>query len=401
MAANQEPRAAAEAPLPQRWQRWLEQRAKVRVKRDFRRRETSRDGLFDLSSNDYLGLAQHPAVRAAALRTLEQAGAGASASRVATGTLAAHRDLEEALCRYTGRSAALAFSSGYTANMGALQALGGPGSHYILDEHAHASLVDGARLSGATVETAEHNDVADIGRRLAAAGGNGRQRIIVVVESLYSVLGDAAELTTLARLCADHHALLLVDEAHSLAATPGGSAVAAAGLSQASHVLVSATLSKSLAAQGGAILFGGPAAGLLREHVINTARTFIFDTALSPAAAAAATAALELADAARLDRLQENTALLIETLSALPWLADRVEHGAGPILSIRMASPAAAMRTAAAIRERGIAVAVFRPPSVPDGVSRLRLTSHAHHEQAALVAAARTIIDCLDQEENA
>ncbi|MFC0581217.1 aminotransferase class I/II-fold pyridoxal phosphate-dependent enzyme [Micrococcoides hystricis] len=401
MAASEDAGMSNDAQFPAVWQGWLQQRAQVRAKRNFRRAETSREDLLDLSSNDYLGLAQHPAVRAAASRTLQAQGAGASASRVATGTLAAHRDLEEALCRYTGRAAALAFSSGYTANMGALQALGGPGSHIILDEHAHASLVDGAKLSGASIETAAHNDLHDLKLKLLANGSSGRHRTLVVVESLYSVLGDAAELKPLADLCAEHDALLLVDEAHSLAATTGGSAVAAAGLSAASHVIVTATLSKSLAAQGGAILFGGSEAELLREHIINTARTFIFDTALSPAAAGAATAALDLADAQLLERLRENTDLLARTLTSVPWLADRVEHGAGPILSIRMATPAAAVRTAAALRAAGIAVAVFRPPSVPDGISRLRLTSHAQHEPATLVEAAERIIRCIEKEEKA
>lgn len=397
--------AARSGELPEHWHGWLAGRQRVRQVRHFQRRDTSRTGLLDLASNDYLGLCGHPAVRQAATQALQGQGAGAGASRIATGTLPVHRELEDALCRYTGRDAALVFSSGYTANLGLLQALGGPGSLFILDAHAHASLVDGARLSGAAVRTAGHNDLAGMRRileeqRQQARASRAPSRVAVVVESLYSVLGDSADLGAAARLCQEYGALLVVDEAHSLAATPGGSAVRAAGLQHSAHVLVTATLSKALAAQGGAVLLGGQQAGLLREHLLNTARTFIFDTALNPAAAGAARAALQLADAPRRARLMRNVELIGNTLVAAPGWDARVERGTGPILSVRMGSPATAVRATGCLAVQGISVACFRPPSVPDGISRLRITGHAHHETTVLQEALHAIISTVTQEEH-
>ncbi|ASN38223.1 aminotransferase class I/II-fold pyridoxal phosphate-dependent enzyme [Paeniglutamicibacter terrestris] len=384
------------------WDRWLGDRARVRAARGLHRVESSRDLLMDLASNDYLGLSGHPGVRAAAADALHRYGAGAAASRVATGTLSVHRELEAALCRYTGRPAALVYSSGYTANLGLLQALGGPGSLFILDAHAHASLIDGARLSGARVATAVHNDLADLERLLEENrdSATGAPRVAVVLESVYSVLGDAAPLAAAAELCARHQALLVIDEAHSLAATAQGSAVRAAGLTDCSHVLATATLSKALGAQGGAVLLGGGQARALREHLVNTSRTFLFDTALAPAAAGAAIAALELADAERLSRLGRNARLVHDTLAADPRLRPRIEQGAGAVHSVMMPDAASAVRAAASLRARGVAVACFRPPSVPDGVSRLRITAHADHEPGALLAALHTIARIILEEES-
>lgn len=396
------PAAEAHTAVPETWERWLGGRARVRAARGLHRVESNRGQLVDLASNDYLGLGAHPAVRAAAGEAAARHGAGAAASRVATGTLAVHTALEEALCDYTGRAAALVFSSGYTANLGVLQALGGPGSHFILDAHAHASLIDGARLSGARVATAAHNDL-DAARALLEANRDSpapAPRVALVLESVYSVLGDAADLAAAGALCTEFGALLLIDEAHSLAATHTGSALRAAGLAGAGHVIATATLSKALGAQGGVVLLGGEAAGLLREHLVNTARTFLFDTALVPAAAGAALAALELADAQLLGRLGRNAALVHDTLAAVPQLSGRIERGAGAVHSITMADAAIAVRTAAALRARGIAVACFRPPSVPDGISRLRITAHANHHRRELLAALHTIAATILEEES-
>lgn len=253
----------ARAAVPEAWGSWLGGRARVRAARGLHRVESHRELLVDLASNDYLGLGAHPAVRAAAGEAAARHGGGAGASRVATGTLAVHGELEEALCRYTGRDAALVFSSGYTANLGVLQALGGPGSHFILDAHAHASLIDGARLSGAKMATAAHNDLGAV-RALLEANRDSpapAPRVALVLESLYSVLGDAADLAAAAALCSEFGALLVIDEAHSLAATRTGSALRAAGLAGAGHVIATATLSKALGAQGGVVLLGGERRG--------------------------------------------------------------------------------------------------------------------------------------------
>lgn len=390
------------APAATAWDGWLRGRAAVRAKRDMQRADSARAALYDLASNDYLGLSAHPLVRTAAINALCTVGAGASASRVASGTWGIHRELETALCDYTGRAQALVFSSGYTANLGVLGALGGPGSLFLLDAHAHASLIDGAKLSGAAWHSFEHNNLAAAEALLRANrdAPAPKPRVVLVLESIYSVLGDAAPLERAAALCAQYGALLLVDEAHSLAAVPGGSAVRAAGLEQAGHVLATATLSKALGAQGGVVLLGGPQAQLWREHLLNTARTFIFDTALAPAAAAGALAALDLATAERIAALAANTRLIRDTLAAHEQLAGRIDPAAGAVQSVRMRTPGQAAAAAALLRERGCAVNCFRPPSVPDGISRLRLTAHAHHHPATLAAVLETVARTIKEVES-
>jgi len=320
---------------------------------------------LDLASNDYLGLSTDPRLQRAAIEAIERYGAGSRASRVVTGTHPVHVELEDELCRLTGQPAALAFSSGYTANLGVLTALGGPHTLIAQDEHAHASLVDGGRLSRSPVERWPHGDLDALERLLRQRR---QSRAIVVVESVYSVLGDAAELTRLAALCADHGALLLVDEAHGLGVAGGGrGAVHAAGLSGAEHVAITVTLSKALGAQGGAVL-GSP---VLREHLINTARSFIFDTALAPAPAAAATAACRViaAEPERVTALRRVAAELADGC--------RVARAAGAVQSVPVRSAESAAVLAEQLAEQGILVGCFRPPSVPDGISRLRLTARA------------------------
>ncbi|PQZ93777.1 8-amino-7-oxononanoate synthase [Arthrobacter sp. MYb227] len=390
------------APKPGAWERWFSSRAAVRVSRNLERNDTSRTALFDLASNDYLGLSRHPLVQDAAATAAGIYGAGAAASRVATGTMPVHRDLEEALCSYTDRDQALVFSSGYTANLGILGALGGPGSLMILDAHAHASLIDGARISGAQVKISAHNSVPDLKRLLDEnlTSDDFKPRVVVVIESIYSVLGDSAPLREFAQTCADYGAQLVIDEAHSFGATHRGSATRAAGLAKDSSVIITATLSKSLGSQGGAVLFGGARASLLRNHLANTARTFLFDTALAPPAAAAAHAALDLASPERIARLHENARLMCAGLAEYESLLNRIEPGAGAVQSLRMHSPEKALRVSAQLRARGIAVACFRPPSVPDGISRLRMSAHAQHSPEEVVAAMRTIAQTIVEVES-
>lgn len=320
---------------------------------------------LDLASNDYLGLSRDPRLTDAAIAAVQRYGSGSRASRVVNGTLLVHSLLEEQLCRLTGAESALAFSSGYLANLGVLTALGGPGTLLVLDAHVHASLLDATRLSRSPVAMVPHGDLAAVA---AALKGRTQPRAVVVVESLYSVLGDGADLGALAGLCATHDAWLLVDEAHGIGVAGGGrGAVHAAGLAGARHVALTVTLSKALGSQGGAVL--GPAP--LREHLVNTARPFIFDTALAPAAAAAAATAarIVLEEPQLAERLQENAA----TLAQLCGIA----RSPGAVQSIPMPSAQDAAAAAARLRAGGVLVGCFRPPSVPDGVSRLRLTARA------------------------
>ncbi|HEY6493241.1 MAG TPA: aminotransferase class I/II-fold pyridoxal phosphate-dependent enzyme, partial [Trebonia sp.] len=267
---------------------WLAQAADQRGRSgtvratDPRRHPRANGNLLDLASNDYLGLADDPRLRAAAAAATGTFGTGAGASRVVTGTTDAHAEAEHELAALTGQPSCLVFSSGYTANIGILTALGDPGTLLVSDAHVHASLVDGARLSRSPVEICPHRDLYALDRLLRTRA---QPRAIVVIESIYSVLGDAADIARTAAICATHGALLIVDEAHGIGvAGSGRGAVHAAGLAGAGHVVITATLSKALGAQGGAVL--GPA--ILREHLVSAARTFLFDTALAPAAAAAA-----------------------------------------------------------------------------------------------------------------
>ncbi len=362
---------------------WLGSRANVRFSRGWVRRTESRRGRVDLASNDYLGLSCDPRVVDAAVEALHRHGAGARASRVVCGTMDAHRVLEEQLCLLTGQEAGLVFSSGYMANLGVLTSLGGPGTLIIHDAHVHASLLDGIRLSRSPSIMVDHQDLAAIE---AALAGRTQPRAVVVLESIYSVLGDAADLAAAAQLCATYDALLLVDEAHGIGvAGDGRGGVHAAGLAGASHVALTATMSKALGAQGGAVL-GSPQ---LREHVLNTARTFIFDTALAPASAAAAARATEIV------RREPELAGKVLQNAAIIAAGVGVPVAAGPVQSIPVASANQAAEVAEALKVQGVDVGCFRPPSVPDGVSRLRLTARANLTPEEAAWAAETVARAL------
>ena len=351
------------------WQQWLTDEAIRRDAAGLTRRLRPRgadDDVIDLAGNDYLGLSRHPEVVAAAAEAVTTWGAGAGASRLVTGTLALHETLEQELAAFLGQPAALVMSTGYHANLAAVTALADRDSLIVSDAHIHASLIDAARLSRAQIAVTPHLDVEAVAAALADAGG---RRAIVLAESIYSVLGDAAPLTELASVCADHDALLIVDEAHGLgvAGDVGEGLVRSHGLAACPHVVVTATLSKSLGAQGGAVL-GSPA---LVHHLVNRARPFIFDTALNPAATAGALAALRV--------LRSQPELHSRIASRIAGLADLLDvtPPAGAVLSVPMPSPQVAIAAQAECLEQGVRVGCFRPPSVPDGISRLRITTNA------------------------
>lgn len=325
--------------------------------------------MLDLAGNDYLGLRTDPRIVAGAVAAATAYGGGAGASRLVTGTLPIHAELEAALCAFTGAPAALVFSTGYAANLAAVTALTDADTLVVSDAHVHASLVDAARLSRATVGVARHNDVAHVAELLAASP---LPRAMVVVESVYSVLGDAAPLAALAEVCRARGAILVVDEAHAIGVNGQGGRglVADLGLSREPDVIVTLTLSKSLASQGGAIL-GSPQ---VRDHLVNTARSFIYDTGLAPAAAGAALAALDI--------IRTTPALPIQVRrnSDLLAAACGIDPVAGAVLSVAMPGPDEALAAVAEAASHGIRIGCFRPPSTPDGSSRLRLTAHAHHD---------------------
>ncbi|EON23146.1 8-amino-7-oxononanoate synthase [Nocardioides sp. CF8] len=351
------------------WETWLTDEAVRRDAAGLTRRLRPRgsdDDVIDLAGNDYLGLSRDPVVVAAAADAARTWGAGAGASRLVTGTLSLHATLEQELAVFLGQPAALVMSTGYHANLAVVTALADRDTLIVSDAHIHASLIDAARLSRAEIAVTPHGDVAAVDQALAGAGS---RRAIVLAESIYSVLGDAAPLTDLASVCARHDALLVVDEAHGLgvAGTAGEGLVKALGLASAPHVVVTATLSKSLGAQGGAVL-GSPA---LVHHLVNRARPFIFDTALNPAATGGALAALRV--------LRSRPDLPGVVRARVESLAARlgVDVPAGAVLSVPMTSPHVAIAAQAECLEHGVRVGCFRPPSVPDGISRLRITTNA------------------------
>jgi 8-amino-7-oxononanoate synthase len=359
-------------------------RAAAGLRRELRPRP-ARTALLDLAGNDYLGLSRHPEVTAAGAEACRRWGAGATGSRLVTGSTELHAELEAEIAAFTGFEAALVLASGYAANLAAVTALAGPGALLVSDAANHASLIDGCRLSRAGTEVVPHADPGAVRKALAGHSGPA----VVVSDTVFSVDGDAAPLAALADAARRHGAGLLLDDAHGLGVlgTGGRGSAHAAGLAGAPDVVCTASLSKSLGAQGGVVL--GPAAVI--DHLVNAARTFIFDTGLAPAAAGAALGALRL-----LRREPERPARALAAARAfhrgLSAAGLDVTAPDACVVSVRAPSPAAAVEWAAACRAGGLAVGCFRPPSVPDGVSRLRLTAGAALTDAQIAEAVRTIV---------
>ena len=349
---------------------WLDgvqqQRRQAGLRRVLRARQA--DGhQVDLASNDYLGLAQHPEVIDAGVRALRTWGAGSTGSRLVTGNTELHEEFEQALADFVGAASGLVFSSGYTANLGALVSLSGPGSLVVSDAAAHASLVDGCRLARARVVVTPHLDVDAVE---AALAGRDEDRAVVVTDSVFSTDGALAPLRQLHDVCRAHRAVLLVDEAHGLGVRGAGGRglVHEAGLAGAPDVVMTTTLSKALGSQGGAVL----ASGAVRDHMINTARPFIFDTGLAPAAVGAALGALRvLADESW--RAQA----VLDHAGALAQVCGVEDRPQSAVVSVILGDPDTAVAAAAACLEAGVRVGCFRPPTVPVGTSRLRLTARA------------------------
>jgi len=373
------------------WLAALDRRADLRAKAGLTRELRPRgadDPVVDLAGNDYLGLSRHPEVAAAAARALSAYGLGATGSRLVRGSTDVHTNLESALADWLGAEFALVFSSGYLANLGAIRALVRPSTVLVSDAHNHASLVDGCRLARTETVVAPHADPEAVAAVLSARPG---RPAVVVTESVFSVDGDLAPLKELHAVARRHGALLLVDDAHALGVLGplGAGAVAAAGLCGEPDVVMTATLSKALGGAGG--LIAGPAA--LRRHLIDTGRTFIYDTAPPPAVAAGVAAALRLVrDGAHLRaELAARAARAVTRLSAARL---RVSAPAGGVISVTAPGPEAAVAWAADCRDRGVAVGCFRPPSTPDNNSRLRLTINVGLPIEDFARALDVIVEC-------
>ncbi len=365
------------------FERWLAAEAARREELGLTRRLAGPDPavpVLDLAGNDYLGLAKDPRVIAAAVAALTTFGAGATASRLVCGTLPIHTELEEALADFTGFPSALVFSTGYHANLSVISALADRDTLVVSDAHVHASLVDACRLSRAMVQVVPHNDVAAIDAALATRSTG---RALVVVESVYSVFGDAAPIGELFDTCRRHDAVLVVDEAHALGVSgDGGRAMCHHhALGSQPDIVATVTLSKALGAQGGAVL----CAPAVREHLVNRARPFIYDTGLAPGAAGAALGALRVVAA------EPERAARAKEVSAGLALAGRVARPAAAVLSVPMPGPREALAAVAAAASQGVRIGCFRPPSTPDGSSRLRLTAHAQLTDDNLEFATRVL----------
>jgi 8-amino-7-oxononanoate synthase len=372
------------------WWQELERQAEARAKAGLARRLRPRsadDRVVDLAGNDYLGLSAHPAVVAASVDALHRYGLGATGSRLVRGSTGVHAALEDELAGWLGADRALVYSSGYLANLGAIRALAGPGTLLVSDRYNHASLIDGCRISGAETVVAPHADAAAVAELLDAHPG---RPAVVVTESVFSVDGDLAPLALLYEVTSARGALLLVDDAHAVGVLGGRGAggVAAAGLGGCPGVVVTATLSKSLGAAGGVV--AGPAA--LHRHLVDTSRTFIYDTAPPPAVVAGARAAVRLARDAddRRAVLRARAALAVHRLTAA---GHPVRPPAAAVLSVPAPGPEAAVAWAADCRDRAVAVGCFRPPSTPDGSSRLRLTLNAGVPDADFARALDVIVE--------
>ncbi|MEV6651653.1 8-amino-7-oxononanoate synthase [Streptomyces sp. NPDC051219] len=374
--------------MPQDVFDWIDEAARERDRaglvRTLRPRPAE-SALLDLASNDYLGLAHRPEITEAAAGAARRWGAGATGSRLVTGSTELHASLERELAEFCGFEAALVLSSGYAANLAAVTALTGRGALIVSDAGNHASIVDGCRLSRAETAVVPHSDPDAVRKTLEAHPG----RALTVTDSVFSVDGDAAPLREHAAACRDHGAALLVDDAHGLGVLGEGGrgALDAAGLAGADGVVATLTLSKSLGSQGGAVL--GPAKVI--DHLVNTARTFIFDTGLAPAAAGAALESLRLLrrEPQLASRARTVATTLYDRLTAAGLTAAKPDAA---VVSVRAPSPGAALRWAADCRAAGLFVGCFRPPSVPDGISRLRLTARADLTEGQITQAVTTIL---------
>jgi len=339
-----------------------------------------------LCSNDYLGLANHPKVRGAAADAAMRWGAGAGASRLISGNMQPHSRLEKRLAAFKGYESALLFGSGYLANTGTIAALARRGEVVFSDQLNHASIIDGCRLSRADTFVYRHGDVEHLSWGLRKAG---ERAALIVTDGVFSMDGDVAPLAELAELAKRHGCRLMVDEAHATGAIgPGGrGSVAAAGLSGEVDVVMG-TLGKALGSYGAYVC----ASRETTDYLLNTARSFIFSTALPPSAAAAGLAALELLESQpdRVSRLAINARTLRDAL-----LGEGLEVGGSEtqIVPVGVGEADAAMDLCERVLEGGVFAQGIRPPTVPEGSSRLRLTVMSTHRREELERAAKLVGD--------
>jgi len=378
---------------------WLDQREAHGLLRSLRPVARRRKGrivlageareLLDFSSNDYLGLSEHPEVIAAAHRALDEFGAGAGASRLMSGDLVLHHALEAAVAELKGREAALCFGSGYLANSGIIPALAGRHDVIFSDRLNHASILDGCRLSGARLLRFAHNDIDHLEELLKKHRGRGKA--LIAVESIYSMDGDCCPLPELVRLKEKYACLLMVDEAHATGVfgDNGGGVIEAEGLSGRVD-LAMGTFGKALGSYGAYVA----ASREMVAYLLNRARSFIFSTALPPAAVAASLAAVRIV---RADPEPRRGLLAKAGLfkSRLRQGGFQAELGPSQIIPVLVGESRAALELAGQLREKGVFVTAVRPPTVPEGTARLRFSVTCHHSEEDIAQAAKTLLAML------
>jgi 8-amino-7-oxononanoate synthase len=356
------------------------------------RRVVPRAGLVNFCSNDYLGLAAHPDVVGAFVEAANAQGVGSGASHLVTGHGVEHEALEEELAAFTGRERALVFSTGYMANLGVIDALADQKALLVSDKLNHASLIDGCRLSGGEVRRYPHGDAARAGELIAKAAPNAKTRLLIT-DGVFSMDGDVAPLPELARAARDANAWLIVDDAHGLGVlgATGRGSCEHFGLSSADVPVLIGTFGKAFGT------FGAFVAGDadLIEFLIQKARTYIYTTALPPAVAAATRAALRVSqrESWRREKVLALAARLraaLESRGASPGISVP-----GTIFPVVVGEAAKAVAVSTALEERGFLVTAIRPPTVPVGTARLRITLSAAHEEAQVDALVDAVVEAL------
>ncbi len=336
------------------------------------------------ASNDYLGLARHPEVAAAAKEAAGRWGAGAGASRLVIGDIEPHRSLETEIAQFKSRKAATVFATGYLANIGAVCSLVGPGDFIISDEKNHSSIVDACRLSRAAILVYRHLDMESLREKLEEAGDSGNR--LVITESVFSIDGDIAPVDRVARIAKEAGAWSMIDEAHAtgIIGQTGRGGEEMFGCTGEIDIVMG-TLSKAVGSQGGFIAGGGP----LRELMVNFSRTFIYSTGLAPAAAAAAQKSLEIMqhEPQRRERLFDNLARVNEIVIDLKL---RTEPSPTPIVPLTIGDEDKAVCAFESVLKQGMIVPVMRYPTVPKGEACLRVSVSSEHtpEQLSRLAEA-------------
>ena len=356
------------------------------------RLEIGGQSFLNFSSNDYLGLANHPALKTAAIKAVEKFGAGAGASRLICGSLAPFHELEAALAAFKQTEAALTFATGYAAALGTITSLAGKDDVIILDKLVHASIVDAARLSGAKLRIFDHNDLNDLEDKLRwadeskSAIGNRQSAILIITESIFSMDGDAAPLREIVALNEKYCAWLMVDESHAIGIIGKNGRGLADQLGVSDQIEIQmGTLGKALGASGGYIC--GQRA--LIDYLVNRARSFIFSTAPVPAAAAAAQAGIQLIQSSegelRRAQLRQRTA---EFKSAIGHRPSAISSAIVPLI---LGDESKTVAAATTLRAQNIFVPAIRYPTVARGAARLRITLTAAHSAADVAILARAL----------